>query len=293
MKNLFKQLADRAALALMAQTLLERPFCYLAYRRKRVVRRRVEARLREMGLLGDTVLDGPFKGMRYPSHQNYFISGRFEKVIGYYEQETHSWIADLVARKNYDTIFNIGAAEGSFAVGLALLFPRARIYAFEPEVGKVAVIRELARLNGVEERLTIGGWCDPRTLTEIDCGNHPLVVCDVDGYEEKLMDSEKVPWLTRADVILEVHEFLGKDLPESDRTRFEQKHSFLRRDIADTIRARFDGTHKIIETSVSGVPYERYPILNNLTMEEISAMTESDRACIHPWFLMESKFSLA
>jgi hypothetical protein len=113
----------------------------------------------------------------------------------------------------------------------------------------------------------------------------------VDGYEEVLMDKKAVPWLERADILLEVHEFRATALSEDERRDFERRHAFLRRDIGKVIRKRFEDTHDLEERSVSGVPYEKFPLLENLSMPEILAMTESDRACLHPWFFLESRLT--
>ena len=241
-----------------------------------------------MGLINDEVIFGPFQGMKFPPSNAHWISCRFEKLIGCYESELFETIVSLQDRKKYSTIVNPGAADGSFAIGLALLFPNASIYAFEASRDKLEVLKEMAKLNNCENRLFVGGWCDPESLSVIEPGEFPLVLCDVDGYEEIIMDPKTVPWLQRADIILELHELLGRDLSDDERTAVEQKHDCLRRDIGETIRSRFSATHRITNILQDGVPYENYPILFNLTMPEILAMTESDRPCIQNWFVMEA-----
>jgi hypothetical protein len=286
--NLFKTVLDKVSLWIMCLPCLDKPIQYLAYQRKRAFRRRTEARLRNWGLFPDVVQSGPFAGMKYPPGSKFWISCRFEKVIGCYEWELHSSLECLLQEKSYTSVINAGAAEGSYAVGLGLRSPQARVYAFEASAERRADIQELAQLNGIAGRLAVLEWCDPAALRKIDPGKTPLVVCDVDGYEEVLMDPEQVPWLRHADIVLEVHEFLGRALSEKERAAFERKHDFLRRDMGDIIRARFSSTHHIEEYFVSSVPYEKFPVLLNLTMPEIQAMTDSDRACIHPWFVMKA-----
>lgn len=284
-----KRAFGRAVVSMMGRPWMERPFRSLAYHHKRALRRRTEAKLRRLGLLGDVIQSGPFKGLRYPPEEEHWISCRFEKTIGCYEMEMHPWIERAAATKRYTSIINAGAADGTFIVGLGMRFPEARLYAFEPSTERSPTIEAIARLNDVADRLTMGKWCDPEALRAIDPGEAPLVFCDVDGYEEVLMDKASVPWLERADILLEVHEFRATALPEEERLAFERRHSFLRRDIGRLIRSRFDDTHMIEERTVSGVPYEAFPLLENLSMPEILALTESDRSCIHPWFFMERR----
>ncbi len=283
-----KQAINGLAVYIMGKSWMERPFRYAAYHHKRALRRRVDAKLRSLGLLEDVIQNGPFKGLRYPPEDEHWVSCRFEKIIGCYEMELHPWI-EQISTKRYSSVINAGAAEGTFIVGLGRLFPEAKLYAFEPSTERSPTVEALAHLNGVADRLVMGKWCDPEALRSIDPGENPLVFCDVDGYEEVLMCKKAVPWLERADILLEVHEFRAKALSEGERQDFERRHSFLRRDMGKVIRSRFEDTHQIEECTVSGVPYEKFPFLENLSMPEISAMTESDRACIHPWFFMEAK----
>lgn len=289
MRTELKQAIGRGFVALMGRPWTDRPFRYLAYHHKRALRRRTEAKLRRLGLLGDEIQSGPFRGLRYPPEEEHWVSCRFEKTIGCYEMELHPWIERIAATKRYTSIVNAGAAEGTFAVGLGRLFPEARLHAFEPSPARSRTVDALARLNGVDDRLTMGQWCDPEALRAIDPGESPLVFCDVDGYEEVLIDKAAVPWLERADILLEVHEFRATALGEEERSAFERRHSFLRRGIGQLIRSRFEDTHVVEERTVSGVPYERFPMLENLAMAEILALTESDRACIHPWFFIERR----
>ena len=284
-----KSFIDSVVLSLMSQSWIGRPFVYLAYRRKRALRRQIEAKLLRLGLLGDLIQGGPFEGLRYPPREEHWVSCRFEKIIGCYEMEMHPWIERIAVSRKYTSVINVGAAEGTVIVGLGRLFPDARLYAFESSTECSRTVEALAQLNGVADRLTMGKWCDPEALRAIDPGEAPLVFCDVEGYEEVLMDKKAVPWLERADILLEVHEFRATALSEDERRDFERRHAFLKRDIGKVIRKRFEDTHDIEERSVSGVPYEKFPLLENLSMPEILAMTESDRACLHPWFFLESR----
>ena len=267
MKKALRRIADRLSLALVQTAVFDRLVRYLSYQRKRVFRRKIEARLYESGAYGDEVMAGPFKGMRYPAPEHW-ASCRFEKIIGCYECELNDSIERLIqSGKKYSEVVVVGAAEGYYAAGFGTVLPEAKIYAYEPHPQRVSVMGELARVNSVDSRLTIGGLCTPETLAAVPVGEAPLVVCDVDGYEEKLMDPDAVPWLKTADIILELHDFIVPN-------------------ISDTVRDRFEASHDIEVVRVSSVDYEKYPILQDLPMPEIQAMTDSDRPYIHNWFVM-------
>lgn len=213
---------------------------------------------------------GPFKGMVYPDPERW-ASCRFEKVLGFYEFELHPALANFIGSgKQYTDIVIIGAAEGYYAVGLGRAFPSAKVHAFEPHPQRTSVMSDLAKLNGVADRLSIGGFCSPSILKGIALGGQPLVICDVDGYEEIVMNPEEVPWLKSADIVVELHDFIVAK-------------------VSELVRSRFEDTHHIDVLSVKNVPFEEFPALRNLPMYEIQAMTESDRPFIQDWFVMVGK----
>src|SRR5271166_5203781 len=71
-----------------------------------------------------TVQAGPFRGMRYidQSHSSSLIP----KWLGLYERELHDCIEEAIASP-FQTVLDIGAAEGYYAVGLALRMHDARV----------------------------------------------------------------------------------------------------------------------------------------------------------------------
>jgi hypothetical protein len=292
MRDRASMLFKDAVCAVLRVPAVDRLYVFLAFQRKRVIRRRVEDRLRRLGLYGDVVQDGPFKGMTYPD-PSVWVSCRFEKVIGFYEFEMYPWIERLlVSPGRFTSIVNIGAADGYFAVGLGRLFAELPVFAFEASDERLRSLSKLAECNGLSGRLVTGGWCTPADLNSLAVGSNPVVICDVDGYEDVLMDPEVVPWLRASTILLEVHEFLAPDLDERERSEFERKHPFLVREMGKKIRARFQGTHEIEECLVSATPVDRYPVFQNLGMAEIFALAESERCCIHPWYLMTPKSAL-
>jgi len=82
--------------------------------------------------LNHRVQDGPFAGMQYPEEmvRTDTESPFMPKLLGCYEMECNPFIEEI-CRRDYDQVINIGAAEGYYAVGLAMRMPRTRIIAFE------------------------------------------------------------------------------------------------------------------------------------------------------------------
>jgi hypothetical protein len=267
MKKVVRGILDRCSLAVLRWGLAARIVSFLAYQQRRVTRRRLETGLRAAGLYGDEVINGPFRGMKYPPREQW-ASCRFEKIHGTYEHELHRLIAQLASSKKYKTIVNIGAAEGYYSVGLARLFPGAKVVSFEAKDPDTAFCAVLARLNGVEARIETRGTCTTEALDALDPGKPALVWMDIDTGERAVLDPLKVPWLTRVDILVELHDCMEAGLTE-------------------LIRSRFTGTHRIEQITNAGLDYARYPVLRNLLFSEIEALVGEDRRGLQDWLFME------
>ena len=243
---------------------------FLASQRDRTLRHRVQDKLLASGDYGDEIQSGPFRGVKYPPVEDW-AGARFQKVMGYYEIEIQAPIEQLIAEKRaYTDIVIAGAAEGYYVVGLGHHFQKANIHAFELQLHCREFLERFAKLNQVNDRIRSYGYCDPPALNKLTIGERPLVVCDVEGYEEILMDPKEVEWLTRADIILELHDAYVPG-------------------IQSLIRSRFSDTHDIHLFSENGVPYNQFPILDSLPMSEILAVVSSERVSIQNWFIMHAK----
>jgi hypothetical protein len=240
---------------------------HLTYQRKRVVRREVEARLHAAGKYDDVVLRGPFAGMRYLPRERY-ASCRFEKVVGAYEHELHVLLNEISVSKHYRTILNVGAAEGHYTVGLARMFPTARVISYEMTSYGRDYCTDLARLNGVTDQVEISGTCTPEILAKLSPVPPVLLVMDTDLGERTLLDPSAVPWLREADILVELHECLQSGTN-------------------DLIRSRFEKSHRIRQVVNAGLEYAQYPELASLSFEEIYAMVGEDRLGLQDWYFME------
>ncbi len=187
----------------------------------RLVRRRTNCQVR----------CGPFAGMRYV--ESSVGSAYLPKLLGTYEREL-AGVVEEACRLRPGLIIDLGAAEGYYAVGLALRNAEARIVAFEQEeIGRTA-LRRMARLNHVSGRIEIHGRCEAADLQsrlidgkrELDrvMVRPRLVVCDVEGDEHCLLDPVAVPALSTAFILTETHDFIRPGITEGLRGRFTPTH---------------------------------------------------------------------
>lgn len=169
-----------------------------------------------------TVASGPFEGLRYPRLQS-VGSVLLPKLLGSYESELHAALEELLAN-NYNTVVDIGCAEGYYAVGLGLRLKNADIYAFDTDPRARQACAEMARLNGVDSRIHIGGLCDKNVLRSLPLGIRALIVADCEGYEKELFDDEMGHFLAKQSLIIEVHDFIDIDIGSHLRSVFSKTH---------------------------------------------------------------------
>jgi hypothetical protein len=219
-----------------------------------------------------TVLGGPFRGMRYPRAES-AGSTLIPKVLGSYERELHAVIENL-ATQELSCIVDVGCAEGYYAVGFALRRPQAQVFAFDTDPRARELCLEMASLNGVSERLKVGGFCDGQTLLGLPLGGHALVISDCEGYEIALFSPQVAAALAPHTLLIEVHDYLDEDLGERLKQRFEATHHLEEFDSIDDRR------------KVSG--YDSAALAPFDTSMRRRMLTER-RAWIMQWFLLTPK----
>ena len=180
----------------------------------------IPARYRPIGYLihltrtrtDNRVRSGPFAGVRYVDDS--VGSAYIPKLLGIYESELTAQV-EIICRQKPGLIVDIGAAEGYYAVGLAVRNPQAKIIAFEMNPKGQAALREMSSLNKVSSRVEVRGKCEPADLiTALGDTPEPVVVCDVEGYEDKLLDPQVVPALARTTLLVELHDWIIPGITE-------------------------------------------------------------------------------
>jgi hypothetical protein len=109
-------------------------------------------------------------------------------------------------------------------VGLATQIADIPIVGFEEvEEPHWREAAELAKANGVKDRITQKGRCDSTTLHEI-LKPHGAVLCDCEGGEIDILDPVAVPALKSCRIICELHEFFRPHVTATLVSRFRDSH---------------------------------------------------------------------
>lgn len=173
---------------------------------------------------GHIITHGPFKGMIYKTAAS--EGGYVPRRLGIYEASLAP-VIEAIVRKDYPTILDIGAAEGYYAVGLARRMPATRIVACDSNPAARNLCIHLAAANDVaiETRGEIGH-------SDIAAFGPDLVICDIEGGEDALLDPAACPDLAFSDILVEVHEGVRPGLTARLTKRFAASHRITRIDRA-------------------------------------------------------------
>ena len=126
-------------------------------------------------------------------------------------------------------MLNLGAGEGYYAVGFARRCAGLRVVAFEANAYRRGILADIARRNGVADRVALEGFCSAESLRPHLAGPAaPLLIVDIEGGEVELLDPERLPELRRCPMLIELHEW---EQPAADilRTRFGASHEIEER----------------------------------------------------------------
>lgn len=166
------------------------------------------------------MLAGPFEGLLLPLAGVW--GGQLARLSGAYEEEIADKIEQAISRKPA-LVVDAGAAEGYYAVGIARGLPRSHVIAFDIASEARRVCAATAKMNGVRN-VEIRGRARPRELQRC-LAPGALLLCDVEGYEQELLDPTIAPVLRSVDLIVELHEFARDGVTETFMSRFGASHS--------------------------------------------------------------------
>ena len=167
------------------------------------------------------VQNGHFKGMKYIKRSS--GSALLPKILGSYEEPIQGWIEEVIEKKRYSNILDIGCAEGYYACGFAMRLSNAQITAYDIDEEARINTAELKKVNELVN-IEIKAEC---THEELNQKSKPdtLVFCDIEGFEKILLDPVKVLNLKYVDLIIESHDFLVPNITEELIIRFYMTHT--------------------------------------------------------------------
>ena len=218
-----------------------------------------------------TVQSGPFSGVKIVDNYAWGDGDISAKLLGLYEQELHTYLQRF-SSNIYNSIFDVGCAEGFYAVGLAKMFPNNLVYAFDPNPQALVVASQTAVHNDVNDRVILGEHCSPADLSRIvSASGRSLIVIDCEGFEKQLLcDEQVVTALRTSDMIVECHDYKDPEITGSITSKYFKSH---------TVDIVYSG----------GRNPNVFPFLANLTDPERWMAISENRICRMHWLVLEAK----
>lgn len=214
------------------------------------------------------ILNGPFKGMNYLDETIWgSITPRW---IGSYERELWE-VVEEIKKTSYETVIDIGCAEGYYATGLVTHLPETNVYAYDLDPFSREQCERLWKLNDSTGKLHILKWCDNQEYASKHQGR-TLCVIDIEGGEMSFLNPGLLPELKRSDILVEVH-----------RTNQDVRAN------AEELTKRFESTHTIaVIEATSDRDDSEYELPSPLPDEEILKRSFSEgRPYSQMWLWMK------
>lgn len=221
---------------------------------------------------GKIVLNGPFATMKYP---NLVSNGSslYPKLLGSYEKELHFEIKTLLD-KNFNKVYDIGCAEGYYAIGFAIFSPKSLIYAFDNNQNALKNCQKMASLNKIKDRVYFGNFCYKETLLANDLRNS-LVISDCEGYELDLFgNAEIINHLKETTILIETHDTYKINLSDKIKCLYKYTHNIKSIFSIDDLQ------------KVKTYNYNEISSLNDITKLRI---LEEGRKYIQEWLILTPK----
>lgn len=168
---------------------------------------------------GPVVRRGPCEGVSFvPAAYHRHLT---PKLLGAYEEELHD-VWDDVFDRQYAQVLDIGAADGCYAVGLALRYPHADVFAFDTDAWARGISYSMAESNSAQNLIVLGACTHAWLQTNLREGS--FLLSDCEGFEDQLLDPTAVPVLRSCDVLVELHETAVPGVIDRMKDRFSASH---------------------------------------------------------------------
>ena len=212
------------------------------------------------------VLKGPFKGLEIDT-QSYTPS----QILGMYEHEIHILLESKILKKKYESLINLGVANGYYFLGFLKYGNFSKGAAVDIDTIHFETIKKLIKKNNINCHISFFDHLNKFDSSNIDLKKNNLVFCDIEGEEVNFLDSLKRPWLLHSDIIVETHN--EKILLKIEKD-FQKSHKLTR--IINSVTINFDLPKSVIYQ-------EKFLSIDKLVL---SNSLKKDKA---PWLFLEKK----
>ena len=98
-------------------------------------------------------------------------------LFGSFQTEIHPFIY-AARQKHYDDVYNVGCADGYYAIGFVRSMPGSTIYAFDSDKLAMVKTQKLAAENGCQNNVTFSGTFYPENLKLVFTEKKSLLIAN-------------------------------------------------------------------------------------------------------------------
>ena len=123
-------------------------------------------------------------------------------------------------------VINLGSSDGFYALGLAKNMIQSHVIGFEQNDNYKKRFERNIILNNLSN-VEACGLCDLnqfKTVLKNSSKKKTFLFLDIEGSEAEFLDLEKISSLKYCDIIVELHDFVCKDIEAILKSRFEKTH---------------------------------------------------------------------
>ena len=170
-----------------------------------------------------TVQYGIFKNLKISDDVSWGRGDLASKIYGFYENKIQHKLKDL----NNPLLIDIGAADGFFAIGSLKSKICKFCYAFEEIRKSRDNLNKTAKINKVEDKLSIMGKVNEHNFfsflpPQIDFSK-ATILCDIEGGEYDFFTENILKKIKSSNIIIEIHKLKNKKL-ETDLLKRANKY---------------------------------------------------------------------
>jgi len=170
-----------------------------------------------------TVKYGPFTGMKILPQYCWGDGDTGGKLLGIYETEIYNEIEEVI-KTEPDLIINYGCAEGYYGIGMAIRLPNSRVVLFDINQKAIDISKQNTDANGVTN-VEYSTECNHTYLEQLlSTAENPFIIMDCEGAEDLVLDPVKIPSLSKARVIVELHDCILPGITERMIEKFSESH---------------------------------------------------------------------
>jgi hypothetical protein len=177
------------------------------WRNETVAQRIERISLETYDLCDGFVCYGLFEGLRLNRETWWGRDDLGSQCLGLYEKE----ILDLIASRGpFDVFWDIGAADGYYAIGMLHSRMAQKVVCFEvAKKGQLAIYHNWLANNSTGE-LEINGEANRMSIAKcaVDIPSKALVMIDIEGFEFSLLTTEVISLFRNCEVVIEVHNWV-------------------------------------------------------------------------------------